>query len=447
VRVPERVALGLLRLGIAPRERPRAGRQADGWGGGGGLQDQPPHLWLSTYLPRFTEQRPPHWSPSGRSPHARARPPEHPPPAVPGGDHPSGPGAPGGREHARPAVQGREAQRCVGGGHHLRPDGRGLAVPGPAGRPLRPPDCGLVDGRPHAHRAAPRRLEDGTEPSRSASPPPLRPRQPVHEPRLSRRTRGRRHPSEHEPQGRMPRQRGGRERVRDHQSGAGAPPEVRHARSGPCGAIRVHGGLLQPKPPALDPGLSDAGGFREANQRRPGRMKPVYEIGVGPLVDLYARRIVGWSMGDHMRTELPLDAWKMGLSRRGAPRLHHSDRGSQYTSHAYRGELEAAGTRVKHEPQGRMPRQRGGRERVRDHQSGAGAPPEVRHARRGPCGAIRVHGGLLQPKPPALDPGLSDAGGFREANQRRPGRMKPVYEIGVGPSSHTTTRRSPRPWG
>jgi putative transposase len=64
------------------------------------------------------------------------------------------------------------------------------------------------------------------------------------------------------------------------------------------------------------------------------------------LVDLYARRIVGWSMGDHMRTELPLDAWKMGLSRRGAPRLHHSDRGSQYTSHAYRGELEAAGTRV-----------------------------------------------------------------------------------------------------
>lgn len=64
------------------------------------------------------------------------------------------------------------------------------------------------------------------------------------------------------------------------------------------------------------------------------------------LVDLYARRIVGWSMGDHMRTELPLNAWKMGLSRRRAPRLHHSDRGSQYTSHAYRGELEAAGTRV-----------------------------------------------------------------------------------------------------
>ena len=129
------------------------------------------------------------------------------------------------------------------------------------------------------------------------------------------------------------------------------------------------------------------------------------------LVDLYARRIVGWSMDDHMRTELPLNAWKMGLSR-----------------------ARGRGHPGEHEPQGRMPRQRGGRERVRDHQGGVGAPSEVRHTRRGPGGAVRVHGGLLQPKPPALGAGLPDAGGFREANQRGAGRMKPVYEIGVGPT-------------
>lgn len=64
------------------------------------------------------------------------------------------------------------------------------------------------------------------------------------------------------------------------------------------------------------------------------------------LVDLYSRRIVGWSMQEHMRTELVLDALAMALSRRPAPRLHHSDRGSQYTSAAYRKALDSAGVSV-----------------------------------------------------------------------------------------------------
>lgn len=64
------------------------------------------------------------------------------------------------------------------------------------------------------------------------------------------------------------------------------------------------------------------------------------------LVDLYARRIVGWSMQDHMRTELVLGALEMALSRRPAPRLHHSDRGSQYTSAPYRKALDEAGVKV-----------------------------------------------------------------------------------------------------
>jgi putative transposase len=53
--------------------------------------------------------------------------------------------------------------------------------------------------------------------------------------------------------------------------------------------------------------------------------------------DAYSRRIVGWSMADHMRSGLVVDALNMGISRRRpAPGLiHHSDQGSQYVSLAF----------------------------------------------------------------------------------------------------------------
>jgi putative transposase len=53
--------------------------------------------------------------------------------------------------------------------------------------------------------------------------------------------------------------------------------------------------------------------------------------------DAYSRRIVGWSMADHMRAELVVDALTMAVARRRpAPGLiHHSDQGSQYVSLAF----------------------------------------------------------------------------------------------------------------
>jgi putative transposase len=47
--------------------------------------------------------------------------------------------------------------------------------------------------------------------------------------------------------------------------------------------------------------------------------------------DAYSRRIVGWSMADHMRAELVVDALTMAVSRRRPPPglIHHSDQGSQ----------------------------------------------------------------------------------------------------------------------
>jgi len=59
------------------------------------------------------------------------------------------------------------------------------------------------------------------------------------------------------------------------------------------------------------------------------------------VIDLCSRRVVGWSMADHMRTDLVSDALTMALvGRRPRPGLlHHSDRGVQYASEDYQGLL------------------------------------------------------------------------------------------------------------
>jgi transposase InsO family protein len=64
------------------------------------------------------------------------------------------------------------------------------------------------------------------------------------------------------------------------------------------------------------------------------------------LLDLCSRRVVGWAADAAPDTRLVLTAWTQALTRRGhAPRLHHSDRGCQYTSAAYQHALRAYGVR------------------------------------------------------------------------------------------------------
>jgi transposase InsO family protein len=61
------------------------------------------------------------------------------------------------------------------------------------------------------------------------------------------------------------------------------------------------------------------------------------------VLDLYARRVVGWAMSDRMTSDLTLTALRMALNRR-QPRLailHHSDQGSQYTDGRYQALLAA----------------------------------------------------------------------------------------------------------
>jgi putative transposase len=65
------------------------------------------------------------------------------------------------------------------------------------------------------------------------------------------------------------------------------------------------------------------------------------------IEDLATREIVGWSMADHLRAGLCVDALVMALQRRRPPRglIHHSDRGVQYAAEPYRKVLERHGIR------------------------------------------------------------------------------------------------------
>jgi transposase InsO family protein len=66
---------------------------------------------------------------------------------------------------------------------------------------------------------------------------------------------------------------------------------------------------------------------------------------VSGVLDRYTRRCVGWAMGDTLATTLPLAALDMALKQRkpSAGLVHHSDRGVQYASTAYRQRLAQAG--------------------------------------------------------------------------------------------------------
>jgi putative transposase len=70
------------------------------------------------------------------------------------------------------------------------------------------------------------------------------------------------------------------------------------------------------------------------------------KVYLGVVVDAWSRRVVGWSIADHIRSELVVDAVQMAVWRRQPPKgqtIAHSDHGSQYTSWAFGRRLRAAG--------------------------------------------------------------------------------------------------------
>ena len=88
------------------------------------------------------------------------------------------------------------------------------------------------------------------------------------------------------------------------------------------------------------------------NQRYVGDITylPVGERGflyLATVIDLHSRRLAGWSIADHMRTDLVIDALNAAQRTRGslAGALFHSDHGAQYTSKDFAAACAAAGVR------------------------------------------------------------------------------------------------------
>lgn len=66
------------------------------------------------------------------------------------------------------------------------------------------------------------------------------------------------------------------------------------------------------------------------------------------VLDVFSRRIVGWAMANHLRTEVMLDALTMAVEQRSRPQgvIHHSDQGSQYTSIAFGNRSREMGVQI-----------------------------------------------------------------------------------------------------
>lgn len=65
------------------------------------------------------------------------------------------------------------------------------------------------------------------------------------------------------------------------------------------------------------------------------------------VLDVFSRRIVGWAMANHLRTELMLDALTMAVDQRHPEGvIHHSDQGSQYTSIAFGNRSREMGVQI-----------------------------------------------------------------------------------------------------
>ena len=70
------------------------------------------------------------------------------------------------------------------------------------------------------------------------------------------------------------------------------------------------------------------------------------KVYLATVLDAYSRRVIGWSIADHLRTELVVDALQMAIWRRHGREeqtVMHTDHGSQYTSWAFGRRLRAAG--------------------------------------------------------------------------------------------------------
>ena len=136
---------------------------------------------------------------------------------------------------------------------------------------------------------------------------------------------------------------------------------------------------------------------------------------VAAVLDLFSRRVVGWSMSAAMTAQLVTDALMMAIWRRGQPRelLHHSDRGSQYTSEQFQRLMADHGVTCCLSRSGNVWDNAAMESFFSSLKTERMAGKVVPHARPGQGRRVRLHRALLQPQTQALDARLSQPDGVR----------------------------------
>lgn len=126
------------------------------------------------------------------------------------------------------------------------------------------------------------------------------------------------------------------------------------------------------------------------------------------VLDLYARKVVGWAMAPTMHAELVCAALQLAIAQRQpTPGLIvHSDRGSQYASALHQALLARHSLVGKHEPQGQLLGQRCYGEILPELEGGACLAERLCKPCRGPGGHRGLHRGLPQPHQAALHAGI-----------------------------------------
>ena len=115
--------------------------------------------------------------------------------------------------------------------------------------------------------------------------------------------------------------------------------------------------------------------------------------------DLYTRKVVGWSLGERLTSELVNEALRMGIGRQ-LPTVDLTGAFGPWQPICQRELSTAAGVawdQVQHEPQGELLGQRADGEFFCDAEEGVGPPGAVRHARGSAAEPVRVHRSVLQP--------------------------------------------------
>jgi transposase InsO family protein len=118
------------------------------------------------------------------------------------------------------------------------------------------------------------------------------------------------------------------------------------------------------------------------------------------VLDVFSRKVVGWQMADTMTTDLVLSALEMGLWRRDVVRdrlIHHSDKGSQYTSLRFHPTPRRRRRGTLHRIGRRQLRQRHGRIVLRQPENRADLPAHLDQPARCRAGDLRLDRRLVQP--------------------------------------------------